>query len=1079
MKKIFLTFCALLATATLFAKPVDATTARRVAENFMRLHGMANPAMLEDISGKTPYTAFYVFAAKEGGFVLVSGDDCVVPVLGYSADDLFDWRDIPAHVDEWLRGYEEEIERVKASTDNAAAEGGLVAQLWDDLGIGVAPEPLLTASVDPLLTTTWNQSPYYNNLCPLYTANNSRSVTGCVATATAQVMKYHNHPATGYGSYTYNSETTENGVTYTFNNLSANFGATTYQWNDMPNALTGSSSNTEVNAVATLIYHVGVAAGMKYSPVASGTHNYNYNGSIQPSSQTALMAYFKYRPDMAVLARADYSDEEFSAMLRNEIDQQRPILYSGSNIEAGHSFVLDGYDNSNRFHINWGWGGSHNGYFAMGSINPGIGGIGGNSSGTYNQENIALTGIRPNTNWSTAGGTTVTTSTVGTGQVEGAGGYAFGDTMVVRARATAGYRFDRWSDGTKFNPRQMIATGGNYSFTALFVPIDDDTVFYCPGNKRISSYGVVGSDTTVWGIHIPAADLTQGMGMTGVQLYISYSGTYHYDIYTGANHGTLALSGSAIFGSNDVGGWQTIALPSMLTTTEDIWILLTSDASYPASYSYYGGRNEGAVWGRGFSETGTAWNISFMVKGLFQPIPMVDDQCLITTFPYTMDFENGAPCWTARNNNQDSITWRIIGGYGHNGSACAYVSFAEQADDWLISPLIATPDSYELNWKVRARDASYPETYQVWGVSNDSTIMLFSETTTDTLYVDHTVYFSVASGDTSYILFRYVSDDMYALFIDDVVIRHSTTEPQPIQYTIGTASNDGAMGTVSGGGTYDEGSVIVLTATPHDGYRFVRWHDGNSTNPRNVTVTADATYTAIFEAIPPAQYTITVNSNNVSWGTASGSGIYTEGTTAALTATPADGYRFVRWHDGNTSNPRNVTVTANATYTAIFEAIPPAQYTITANSNNDSWGTVSGSGLYTEGTTATLTATPTDGYRFAQWQDGSDDNPRNVTVTANTTYTATFEAIAPVGIGDDAAATSWTLQPNPASSVAILAGLPGEGRVVMTDAVGRAVATYDIDGTTLEISVGRLAPGTYILTLQTSNGNSMQKLIVR
>ncbi len=119
---------------------------------------------------------------------------------------------------------------------------------------------------------------------------------------------------------------------------------------------------------------------------------------------------------------------------------------------------------------------------------------------------------------------------------------------------------------------------------------------------------------------------------------------------------------------------------------------------------------------------------------------------------------------------------------------------------------------------------------------------------------------------------------------------------------------------------------------------------------------------------------------------------------ATFIATPNSGYRFVRWQDNNTQNPR--TVTGNANYTATFEAIPATQYTITVNSNNSAWGTVSGGGTYNSGATVTLTATPNSDYRFVRWQDNNTQNPRTVTVTGNANYTATFEANSTPGTGE-------------------------------------------------------------------------------
>ena len=221
------------------------------------------------------------------------------------------------------------------------------------------------------------------------------------------------------------------------------------------------------------------------------------------------------------------------------------------------------------------------------------------------------------------------------------------------------------------------------------------------------------------------------------------------------------------------------------------------------------------------------------------------------------------------------------------------------------------------------------------------------------------------------------------------VTRNSST---PTTYTITAVANNNAYGTVTGGGTYEEGATAHLTATANNGYRFVSWNDGNSENPRDVVVTGNATYTAMFEANAATTYTITAVANNNAYGTVTGGGTYEEGATAHLTATANNGYRFVSWNDGNTENPRDVVVTGNATYTAMFEANASATtYTITAIANNNAYGTVSGGGTYQEGETVTLTATPNSGYVFTSWNNGSTANPLIFTATENITYIATFE----------------------------------------------------------------------------------------
>ena len=172
---------------------------------------------------------------------------------------------------------------------------------------------------------------------------------------------------------------------------------------------------------------------------------------------------------------------------------------------------------------------------------------------------------------------------------------------------------------------------------------------------------------------------------------------------------------------------------------------------------------------------------------------------------------------------------------------------------------------------------------------------------------------------------------------------------------------------------------MTLTATADEHYHFVKWSDGNTNATRDITVTANATYTAVF-AID--QFTITVAGEH---GTVTGAGTYDYGKKVTLKATANEHYHFVKWSDGNTNATREVTVTADATYTAVF-AID--QFTITVAGEH---GTVTGAGTYDYGKKVTLTATADDGYEFKQWSDGNTDNPRAVEVTKDATYTAVFE----------------------------------------------------------------------------------------
>ena len=205
-------------------------------------------------------------------------------------------------------------------------------------------------------------------------------------------------------------------------------------------------------------------------------------------------------------------------------------------------------------------------------------------------------------------------------------------------------------------------------------------------------------------------------------------------------------------------------------------------------------------------------------------------------------------------------------------------------------------------------------------------------------------------------------------------------------YTVTVTSNNEEWGTASGGGVYQEGTIISIEATPKSGCYFKGWGDGNIENPRTITVSGNADYVANFTQIEV--FTLNVSSNNEEWGTVTGGGIYEENTVVELKATPKTNCFFIKWSDDDTNTTRSITVTANATYVATFAQ--KEMFTITLKSNNESWGTVSGGGMYEKNTTIEIKATPALGCRFVQWNDGNTNATRTITVTANATYTATF-----------------------------------------------------------------------------------------
>ena len=210
-----------------------------------------------------------------------------------------------------------------------------------------------------------------------------------------------------------------------------------------------------------------------------------------------------------------------------------------------------------------------------------------------------------------------------------------------------------------------------------------------------------------------------------------------------------------------------------------------------------------------------------------------------------------------------------------------------------------------------------------------------------------------------------------------------------LEYLITTEVNPEGSGTVTGGGTYYYNDTIPIEAVPNLGFEFIGWNDSITDNPRNIIITQDSTFTALFDTLRCTVTTAVIPENA---GTVSGGGIFNYGTTISLEATPNTGYVFAHWGDGETANPRTVLVEGDTTYTALFEAL---EYEITTIAQPAEGGTVIGGGVYPYGTEVTLTARPNDNYEFVCWSDGIVSNPRYITVTQDASYTALFSSQGP------------------------------------------------------------------------------------
>ncbi len=370
--KCFLSTLALLfiSSSALNAGNMTVNSARTVANNFIKQHATLAPGTLRAISSSDLTLShaeassavagandYYAFNIKGGGFIIIAGEDRAAQVLGYSDKGRIDFNNLPAPLEDLLKGYKKEIEFLQTYKGN-------------DLVVN-HPTIKATSSVDPLIKTTWGQEDPYDWQCPVY--QGQYCVVGCVATAMAQVMNYWQYPTQCDGLSAFNS----NG----YGRVGA-LPATTFDYSlmldsychwDWDNSQLVQDTYTDAQAqeVAKLGRYCGQAAKMQYSPEGSGAYTWD---------QLTAMKNFGYSNNAQDVTKGSggwswggsngYSTAQWEAMIKTELDAGRPILYSANDPSAGgHAFICDGYNTSNYFHFNFGWYGTCDGWYVSTALN--------------------------------------------------------------------------------------------------------------------------------------------------------------------------------------------------------------------------------------------------------------------------------------------------------------------------------------------------------------------------------------------------------------------------------------------------------------------------------------------------------------------------------------------------------------------------------------------------------------------------------------------------------------------------------------------------------------------------------------
>ena len=362
MRKSLFILVALFSVLSISAKQITEKEAALIAKNFF--NGSSSGHNVKSVKAVTlahqfksdGATLMYAFNNDNNGYVLVSGDDATVPVLGYSDNGKFDYNTLPDNARAWFDMYGQLIKSVKE---------GKVESIQTYAS---------DSSVEPLMVTKWNQGAPYWNLTPQY--NGKQTFTGCPATAMAQIAYYHQWPIASNGS-----------VDYVTSSLSIHISSelnTTFDWANMTPTYGENSSESSCTAVAELMREIGYAMEMDYTD--------NGSGANQIQIACGIVDHLGYDKGLRIKYADTYVTEDWVEMLKEELNSGRPVLYCGyTQMNEGHAFVCDGYNEEGLFHINWGWGGMSDGYFVITSLDPDSQGMGGANSGAgFNKGQLAF-----------------------------------------------------------------------------------------------------------------------------------------------------------------------------------------------------------------------------------------------------------------------------------------------------------------------------------------------------------------------------------------------------------------------------------------------------------------------------------------------------------------------------------------------------------------------------------------------------------------------------------------------------------------------------------------------------------------
>ncbi len=363
MKKLilFLVVTSLFISINSIGNEINAKQASLVANNFFfernhqsksLIYGENNIDQVFKFMATKSNVAYYIITYKTDGWAVVSASEKTIPIIAYSFTGKYNPDFEPENFKAWMLQYKSQIQETLISDDLTIWENKKLWEHYLSEEVGNFTKYRAGRSVEPMIVTSWDQGIYYNEMCPADGGGpGGHCLTGCVPTCMAQIANYFRFPQSGVGSYSYDGGP--------YGTLTANFGESVYDWNEMP-----ASVSTNSLATAEIMFHFGVSCDLVYGPDGSGMYNHK--------AAYALRTHFKYSPETEYLYR-DSTNLNWDSVIIAHLDRNIPMYYAGWSVPNlyGHAFVCDGYQDDDYFHFNWGWSGSNDGYFYTGNLNPG------------------------------------------------------------------------------------------------------------------------------------------------------------------------------------------------------------------------------------------------------------------------------------------------------------------------------------------------------------------------------------------------------------------------------------------------------------------------------------------------------------------------------------------------------------------------------------------------------------------------------------------------------------------------------------------------------------------------------------